>query len=104
MPGNIRELENLIQRFAVTCLHPNILLSDLPSQILGNFEKSSFEKAMKRNSLKEACDEFEKTYLQHYLDKYHWNISEVAQKIDEHRDTLSKKIKRYGLNKPDENS
>ena len=103
-PGNIRELENLIQRFAVTCLHPNILLSDLPSQILGNFEKSSFEKAMKRNSLKEACDEFEKTYLQHYLDKYHWNISEVAQKIDEHRDTLSKKIKRYGLNKPDENS
>ncbi|MFH1196803.1 MAG: sigma-54 dependent transcriptional regulator [bacterium] len=100
-PGNIRELENLIQRLTVTTPSSNILLSDLPSQLLGNFEKGAIEQAMKQTSLKEACDDFEKTYLQHYLEKYRWNISETAQALDEHRDTLSKKIKRYGLDKPE---
>ncbi len=96
-PGNVRELENLIERLVVTAPQATILPTDLPPEIFGHSEKEVFDSAMSQKSLQEACEEFEKVFLLRHLEKHHWNITEVAQALGERRDTLSRKIKRYGL-------
>ncbi len=96
-PGNVRELENLVERLVVTAPQATILPTDLPPEIFGHSEKEGFDAAMSQHSLQEACDEFEKLFLLRHLEKHHWNITEVAQALGERRDTLSRKIKRYGL-------
>jgi DNA-binding NtrC family response regulator len=96
-PGNVRELENLIERLAVTAPQSTILPADLPPEILGKLEKEAFDLAMSQKSLQEACQEFEKLFLLRHLEKHRWNITEVARTLGERRDTLSRKIKRYGL-------
>jgi len=96
-PGNVRELENLIERLVVTAPQATILPTDLPPEIFGQSEKEAFDLAMSQHSLQEACEEFEKLFLLRHLEKHHWNITEVARVMGERRDTLSRKIKRYGL-------
>jgi two-component system nitrogen regulation response regulator NtrX len=96
-PGNVRELENLIERLVVTAPQATILPTDLPPEIFGHSEKEAFDSALSQHSLQEACEEFEKLFLLRHLEKHHWNITEVAQALRERRDTLSRKIKRYGL-------
>jgi DNA-binding NtrC family response regulator len=41
--------------------------------------------------LDEACDEFEKIYVQKALDKYNNHLSNTAHALGIHRNTLSKK-------------
>jgi DNA-binding NtrC family response regulator len=96
-PGNVRELENLVERLLVTAPQSTILPADLPAEILGESEKDAFDLAMRQRSLREACEEFEKLFLLRHLEKHHWNITEMARALGERRDTLSRKIKRYGL-------
>jgi two-component system nitrogen regulation response regulator NtrX len=95
--GNVRELENLVERLVVTAEHELITPADLPDDFGASEEKQAFEHAMTRQSLQEACDEFERMFLLKHLEKHHWNITELANAIGERRDTLSKKIKRYNL-------
>jgi DNA-binding NtrC family response regulator len=96
-PGNVRELENLIERLIVIAPQATILPADLPPEILDKPEKEAFDLAMSQRSLREACEEFEKLFLLRSLEKHRWNITEVARMLGERRDTLSRKIKRYGL-------
>ena len=98
-PGNVRELENLIERLVVTAPRATILPTDLPAEMLGKAEKEAFDSAMNQATLQEACDEFEKQFLLRHLEKHRWNITDVAKALGERRDTLSRKIKRYGLKK-----
>jgi DNA-binding NtrC family response regulator len=95
--GNVRELENLVERLVVMAEHELITPADLPPEFGIRDEKQAFEQAMKRRSLQEACDEFERLFLLKQLEKHHWNITEVANAIGERRDTLSRKVKRYKL-------
>lgn len=99
-PGNVRELENLVERLVVTAPHAAILLTDLPAEFLDESARKAFDLATSKRSLKEACQEFEKQLILRELESRHWNITEVAQVLGERRDTLSRKIKRYGLKSP----
>jgi len=84
-PGNIRELENMIERSIVVGNGKKILLRDLP---LG--------KEVVDSSV-ESLDEFEKAFILQILNKYSWNISRTAQALKVDRVTLYNKIKKYGL-------
>lgn len=84
-PGNIRELENMIERAIVVGSGKKIVLKDLP-----------FEKDMIDSSV-ESLDDFEKTFILQILNKYSWNISRTAQALKVDRVTLYNKIKKYGL-------
>ena len=84
-PGNIRELENMIERAIVVGNGRKITLKDLP---LG---KETV------NTTVESLDELEKNHISHILNKYNWNISAAAKALKVDRVTLYNKIKKYDL-------
>jgi len=88
-PGNVRELENMIERAIVVGNEKQIRLKDLP-----------FEKEIITNSF-ESLDDLEKKYIQEVLNKYHWNISRSAKILKVDRVTLYNKIKKYKLKSPE---
>lgn len=84
-PGNIRELENMIERAIVVGNGKKIVLKDLP------LEKDIIDSSI------ESLEDFEKTFILQILNKYSWNISRTAQALKVDRVTLYNKIKKYGL-------
>jgi DNA-binding NtrC family response regulator len=84
-PGNIRELENMIERAIVVGNGKIIRLKDLP-----------VVKKMAGTSL-ESLDDLEKNHIALILTKYNWNISAAAKALKIDRVTLYNKIKKYDL-------
>ena len=84
-PGNIRELENMIERAIVVGNGKKITLKDLP---IGKTESTpSFE----------SLGDIEKHHVEQILNKYNWNISATAKALKVDRVTLYNKIKKYNL-------
>jgi DNA-binding NtrC family response regulator len=84
-PGNVRELENMIERAIVIGNGKEIHLKDLP---LGKDVLSSSV---------ESLDDHERKHIQQILNKYNWNISRSAKALKVDRVTLYNKIKKYDL-------
>ncbi len=84
-PGNIRELENMIERAIVVGNGKKITLKDFI------FEKKTIK------SSKESLDEQERIHITQILNKYNWNISRSAKALQVDRVTLYNKIKKYNL-------
>ncbi len=84
-PGNIRELENMIERAIVVGNGKKISLKDLP---MGRETV---------NTTFESLDDLEKNHISQILTKYSWNISATAKALKVDRVTLYNKIKKYGL-------
>lgn len=84
-PGNIRELENMIERAIVVGNGKKITLKDLP---LGKTVV---------NTTFESLDDLEKNHISQILSKYNWNISVSAKALKVDRVTLYNKIKKYDL-------
>ena len=84
-PGNIRELENMIERAIVVGSGKKITMNDLPH-----------EKTLVNNSA-ESLDDFERAFIFQTLNKYEWNISRTARALKVDRVTLYNKIKKYDL-------
>jgi len=87
-PGNVRELENMIERAIVIGNDKEIRLKDLP-----------LEKDIASNNI-ESLDELERKYIMQILNKYDWNISQSAKALKVDRVTLYNKIRKYGLKSP----
>jgi DNA-binding NtrC family response regulator len=88
-PGNVRELENMIERAIVIGNGRKITIRDLP------IEKSTV------NSSVESLDDLEKMHILQILNKYSWNISRTAKALKVDRVTLYNKISKYGLKPAD---
>lgn len=100
-PGNVRQLKNIVERMVVLS-EDNILdVKDAPNILLSGV--SEMEQHMVDTnyspSLKEARDEFEKTFILKALQSTNWNVTQTARILDMERTYLYRKIKAYDLEK-----
>ena len=94
-PGNIRELENVIERAVLLSKNKHIELEDLPSSIIQSQDLR--QQSYNSMSLKESLAEPEKNIIRQALEANHWNRQKTAEALQINRTTLFKKMKQYGL-------
>lgn len=98
-PGNIRELQNIVERVALLSSDEQITASDI--------ERLTISKGKNKNQLgltidntesfHEYKEEAEKLFLLKKLEKYDWNISTTADSIGIQRSHIYTKMKKYGI-------
>ncbi len=100
-PGNVRQLKNIVERMVVLS-EDNILdVKDAPNMMLSGISEME-QHVVDTNystSLKEARDEFEKTFILKVLQSTNWNVTQTARMLDMERTYLYRKIKAYDLEK-----
>jgi len=99
-PGNVRELRNLVERIAI--LSPNEKNENMNMIINESLKKVSInQSAISENNfsfpLKEARENFEKSYLTSQLKKFKGNISKTADFVGMERSALHRKLKTLGI-------
>ncbi len=100
-PGNVRELENIIERAAVLTKGQTILLEDLPSHVVGGDQRGMLsvdeDDSWSPMALTEAMLDPERRIILRALESNRWNRTKTAEDLEINRTTLYKKIKQYGL-------
>ncbi|MBL7685244.1 MAG: sigma-54-dependent Fis family transcriptional regulator, partial [Deltaproteobacteria bacterium] len=95
-PGNIRELENFVERIVAISQKSSIGLVDIPLEYqLFNVEKEEVKEG--EDFLQKTLDTFEKRFLLKILEEANWNQTQAAMRLGIHRKTLEYKIKRLDL-------
>ncbi len=85
-PGNVRELEHLIQRLVTLVRGNRITVSDLPAEIRKNRSKGGL--------LSKRLAEVERGMLITALDEHHWVQTKAAEALG-----ISERVLRYKMNK-----
>ncbi|MCF7805560.1 MAG: sigma 54-interacting transcriptional regulator [Candidatus Marinimicrobia bacterium] len=91
--GNVRELENVIERAIALTLGDEIRKTDLPEGIPATAKDDSFDSSPDLRTLEEVEQEHIANLLREYDGKY----EDVAEILGIGRTTLWRKMKKYGL-------
>lgn len=99
-PGNIRELENEMERLLVLANEePKIAAELLSGRIKEWGEKAKVQGVRIQGKLKDALEELEKTMIREGLKRTNWNKSRLAKELGISRAGLIMKVEKYGLDK-----
>ena len=105
-PGNIRELENVIERAIILCKNTIITPVDFPDALIKKCHDTANMPANQADEtgckLKKALQEPERDLLVKALESNNWNRNETAKNLGINRTTLYKKMLRFGLLKTTE--
>jgi len=98
-PGNIRELENEVERIAALHDSPGRLTPDmLSARIIQESAAAPLDAAILCEApLARAISHLEENLLKRTLAETNWNKSRTARRLGLSRQGLIKKIKRYGI-------
>ncbi len=95
-PGNIRELENVLERASMLCMKEFIDIEDLPEELQQTFASKSHLPFLGRDQLS-SLDDLEKDYIQYLLVVTKYNMQKTAKILEISRTTLYNKLAKYGI-------
>lgn len=95
-PGNIRELENVLERASMLCMKDFIDIEDLPGELQERFASKAHLPFLGRDQLT-SLDDLERDYIQYLLDVTGHNLQKSAKILGISRTTLYNKLGKYGI-------
>jgi DNA-binding NtrC family response regulator len=95
-PGNVRQLENLLERTVMLAHGSNIQADDLPDEIKN---AADIKNKTANISVGPDLESMEKAYIYYTLAQTGWNKSQTAKILGIDLSTLYRKIERYDLPK-----
>ncbi|MEI8347337.1 MAG: sigma 54-interacting transcriptional regulator [Pseudomonadota bacterium] len=107
-PGNIRELQNIIEYVFILCDGPTIEMEHLPSEIISSYDPlnlvttatstlSGLPSFSKKRSYGPVFFQMEADIIQRKLEENKWNKQKTAAELGINTTTLWRKMKRYGI-------
>jgi DNA-binding NtrC family response regulator len=96
-PGNIRELENVIQRMTVIAKGEALDVEDLPMEIRGQANEFKAELKNLKEISRGSAEVIEKRAILEALEKTGGNVTRAAKSLGISRATLQNKMKAYAL-------
>jgi two-component system response regulator AtoC len=102
-PGNVREMENAIERSVLLAEGENITVSALPPAVREKMGSASPGTALKKGiysdslSIKKAARDMEEYLIRRALERSHGNRTHAAELLELSHRALLYKIKEYGI-------
>ncbi|MGQ9777123.1 MAG: sigma-54-dependent transcriptional regulator [Thermodesulfobacteriota bacterium] len=96
-PGNVRELENIIERAVVLCRGELIMTQDLPIHLQEERSEKYWESYREPKSLPEILEEIEKNFILKALRDHQGIQTKAAESLGISERVLRYKIKKYGI-------
>jgi len=101
-PGNVRELENIVERAAVLTTRPTIGVESLPDFVIADSEAkpaADVDGEWTPMSLVDALKEPERRIISRTLEANDWNRQKTADQLGINRTTLYKKMRTLGIDR-----
>ena len=93
-PGNVRELENIMERAVILQEGEQVDVEDLPDKVRS---RSSGRRGLNIDKAQMTLEELEKEYLISVLEETNWQKKKASAILGINASTLYRKIQRYGL-------
>jgi DNA-binding NtrC family response regulator len=97
-PGNVRQLENLVERMVLLRSHGEIGLEDLPSRIIESCNPAQAQSGPVLPEdgidLRDAVEQFENALILQALERSGWNKNRAATMLRMNRTTLVERLKK----------
>jgi DNA-binding NtrC family response regulator len=98
-PGNVRELENIMERAVILTEGDTILPDVLPVEVVEGPSTSNLVPS--EHKFADTKNDFEKNYVETLLRETRGNVTRAAEKAGIDRKNFREKIKKHGLNAAD---
>ena len=98
-PGNVRELEHIVQRALALAQGRPIQLADLPESVIGGAQPRT--RTRPSASVAAARDRAERAMILGSLANHHGDLTEVAHELQVSRTTLWRLMRKHGIRVPD---
>jgi len=104
-PGNIRELENVIERVVILAesgtdyIPPELLPDSILSHAGETVTERNRTSSGKPQSIHKKKADYEKEMIVKALEKHNWNQTAAARELGLHESTLRYKMRKYGIKK-----
>ncbi len=101
LAGNVRELQNTIERTVILCRNEVVRATDIQLSSLGSrMSAPAVEKASSGEYRELSMADVEQEHILKTLEHTGWNKSKSAQILGIERSTLDRKLKRYHVPRP----
>ncbi len=97
-PGNVRQMENAIERAVLMAAQDTIFPGDFPPSLLRSASPGQTDSPSPKPT---RLDELEREHILNTLDELGWNQARAAEALGIGRNTLWRKLKEYGIQPPD---